>query len=263
MVMGEGQYIRDVFIPMLKSKFELSCSLLEKVGDEISFLKRSYRLLEGGTSIMLGKYIQDMLEVFEAVRVFVKRSKVPCDASIQTADSSARLSAENSALYSSGGNGDLPGPWALPILFPSLVSLSLSFFLSFSLYVLFYKYTHIYLHIYYIFTFLAQVVSHLHFHRTKSNQELLLHHHGHPPSKSHRVIELINGVVFQRICIGFINGVVLLFTNFTTLMQEAISSVTLSILSFFAGDSLAFLVLCSSSPATLGLVGEERGSSSP
>ena len=41
MVMGERQYVRDVFIrqyvrdvfiPMLKSKFELSCNLLEKVG---------------------------------------------------------------------------------------------------------------------------------------------------------------------------------------------------------------------------------------
>jgi hypothetical protein len=39
-------------------------------------------------------------------------------------------------------------------------------------------------------------------------------------------------------------------------MQEATPSVTLSILSFLAGDIFAFL------PATLGLaVGEERGSS--
>ena len=101
MVMGERQYVRDVFIPMLKSKFELSCNLLEKVGDEISFLKRSYKLLDDGISIMPGKYIQNMLEVFETVHGFVKRSKVPCDTSIQTADSSALLSAEDDALYRS------------------------------------------------------------------------------------------------------------------------------------------------------------------
>ena len=99
MVMGEGQYVRDVFIPMLKSKFELSCNFLEKVGDEISFLKRSYKLLDDGISILPGKNIQNMVEAFETVHGVVKRSKVPCDASIQTADSSALLNAEDSVLY--------------------------------------------------------------------------------------------------------------------------------------------------------------------
>ena len=101
MVMGEGQYMREVFIPMLKNKFELSCHLLEKDGDELSFLKRAYKLLEDGISIMPGKYIQNMLEIFESAHGLVKRSKVPCDASIQTADSSEPLGAEDSALYRS------------------------------------------------------------------------------------------------------------------------------------------------------------------
>ena len=103
MVMGERQYIQDVFFPVLKGKFDASMNMLKLVGDEISFLKRSYKLMEDGITIAPGKYIQNMLEVFETVHGPVKRSNVPGDASIQTEHGSELLGAEDSVLHRSLG----------------------------------------------------------------------------------------------------------------------------------------------------------------
>ena len=73
MVMGKGQYVRDVFIPMLTSNFELSCNLLEKVGDEISFFKRSYKLLDDSISILPGKNLKGFQHVLDVLAARTSR----------------------------------------------------------------------------------------------------------------------------------------------------------------------------------------------
>ena len=47
-VTGSKQYVNEVLIPCLKAKYSIAVDSVENPGDEVSFLKRSHVLLEGG-----------------------------------------------------------------------------------------------------------------------------------------------------------------------------------------------------------------------
>ncbi|CAL1143463.1 unnamed protein product [Cladocopium goreaui] len=65
MLMGDKTYVHEIFLPLLKKKFDLSCELLKDAGDSILFLKRLYTRVDDGIVVKPGNYIQKMLEAFE------------------------------------------------------------------------------------------------------------------------------------------------------------------------------------------------------
>ena len=52
------------FAPKLRSKLDASLSTMTKIGEKISFLKRTYPRLEDGILITPAHFIENMLEVF-------------------------------------------------------------------------------------------------------------------------------------------------------------------------------------------------------
>ena len=65
MFIGELDYIEKASLPDLKAAFESPKTILKNPGNEMSFLKRTYRLEAGGLSILPGRYGEDIIEAFE------------------------------------------------------------------------------------------------------------------------------------------------------------------------------------------------------
>lgn len=63
-VMGKGnyKYFHEEFVPKVRSKFAASFSTMTKVGEKISFLKRTYQRLDDGILITPGHYIENMMD---------------------------------------------------------------------------------------------------------------------------------------------------------------------------------------------------------
>ena len=101
MFIGEIGYVQEVFLPELKKAFEISETILKSPGDEMSFLKRTYRLEPDGLSILPGRYGEDMIEAFEKRYSAVKLQNVPAGAEIQEPDGSPLLGYEEASLYRS------------------------------------------------------------------------------------------------------------------------------------------------------------------
>ena len=96
-------------MPKVRSKFDASLSTMTKVGEKISFLKRTYQRLEDGILITPGHYIENMLEVFEGYYGMVRAQKVPCDGPIQVEDVFLGVGCERvHHLQVIGGNGHIP-----------------------------------------------------------------------------------------------------------------------------------------------------------
>ena len=77
MLMGDKTYVHEIFLPLLKKKFDLSCELLKDAGDSILFLKRLYTRVDDGIVVKPGNYIQKMLEAFEERFGMVRIQQVP------------------------------------------------------------------------------------------------------------------------------------------------------------------------------------------
>ena len=101
MLMGEKAYVQDVFLPLLKKKFELNCELLKDVGDSISFLKRTYTRVDDGIVVKPGNYIPKMLEAFEEHFGMVRVQQIPADSGIQVQDNSQELNGSDATVYRS------------------------------------------------------------------------------------------------------------------------------------------------------------------
>ena len=101
MIAGSTYYIEKVFVPMIKEKFEISLALMKTNGDEISFLKRTYKKVEDGIVIIPGLYIETMVNVFEEVYGKLKIQKIPADSLIQVEDESAQLGPEEATMFRS------------------------------------------------------------------------------------------------------------------------------------------------------------------
>jgi hypothetical protein len=89
------------FLPKVKEKFNISINIMEKPGDKISFLKRSFLRVSDGLVVMPGNYINNMLELYESNFGPVRAQKVPVDGSIQVEDGSQELDARTSSIYRS------------------------------------------------------------------------------------------------------------------------------------------------------------------
>ena len=89
------------FLPKVKEKFNISINIMEKPGDKISFLKRSYLRVSDGLVVVPGNYINNMLELYESNFGPVRAQKVPVDGSIQVEDGSQELDARASSIYRS------------------------------------------------------------------------------------------------------------------------------------------------------------------
>ena len=99
MIAGSSYYIEKVFVPMIKEKFETSLSFMRCEGDEISFLKRTYKRVNDGIVIIPGHYIETMLKVFEEAYGKVKVQKIPADNLIQIEDESMPLGPEEATMF--------------------------------------------------------------------------------------------------------------------------------------------------------------------
>ena len=74
---------------------------MEKPGDKIFLLKRSYLRVSDGLVVMPGSYINNRLELYELNFGPVRAQKVPADGSIQVEDESQELDARTSSIYKS------------------------------------------------------------------------------------------------------------------------------------------------------------------
>lgn len=70
MLMGDKTYVQEIFLPLLKKKFDLSCELF-------LFLKGLYTRVDDGIVVKPGNYIQKMLEAFEERFGMVRIQQVP------------------------------------------------------------------------------------------------------------------------------------------------------------------------------------------
>ena len=93
--------MQEIFLSLLKKKFDSSCELLKNVGDSISFLKRLYARVDGGIVVKPDNYIQKMLEAFEERFGMVRFQQVPADGGIQVQDGSQELHGADSTTYRS------------------------------------------------------------------------------------------------------------------------------------------------------------------
>lgn len=100
-VVGRRSYIMDFFILLITKRFEISSNFLEKVGDKMTFLKRTYVLVDDGLVVVPGGYIETMLEIFESSHGHVRGQRVPADASVFIKDKSEELNMVDATLFTS------------------------------------------------------------------------------------------------------------------------------------------------------------------
>ena len=101
MIFGGKDYVLNHFLPKVKEMLNISVNIVEKPGDKISFLMRSYLRVSDGLVVMPGSYINNMLELYELNFGPVQAQKVPADGSIRVEDGSQELDARTSSIYRS------------------------------------------------------------------------------------------------------------------------------------------------------------------
>ena len=101
MIFGGKDYVLNHFLPKVKEMLNISVNIVEKPGDKISFLMRSYLRVSDGLVVMPGSYINNRLELYESNFGPVQAQKVPADGSIQVEDESQELDARTSSIYKS------------------------------------------------------------------------------------------------------------------------------------------------------------------
>ena len=101
MVVGRRSYILDFFILLITKRFEINSNFLDKVGDKITFLKRTYVLVDDGLVVVPGCYIETMLEIFERSHGHVRAQRVPADASLLIEDKSQEPNMVDATLFAS------------------------------------------------------------------------------------------------------------------------------------------------------------------
>ena len=65
-------------IAQFKTKFIIACKLVQFLGDEFKFLKKTYKLGDDGMDILLGHYAETMTKFFEEKYGTGKGQQVPC-----------------------------------------------------------------------------------------------------------------------------------------------------------------------------------------
>ena len=63
---GCANYINEIFLPKFRHRFDTSVGKIEKIGDDLNFLRRKYKLEKDGLCIQPANYIQQTLKAYEA-----------------------------------------------------------------------------------------------------------------------------------------------------------------------------------------------------
>ena len=85
---GSSKYVNEILLPTVSGRFDTSVNKIEKIGDEMTFLRRSYKLKTEGLWIQPGNYIHHITKLYEEDIGKVKVQQLPTESSLQTEDKS-------------------------------------------------------------------------------------------------------------------------------------------------------------------------------
>ena len=103
LVCGKKDYVFDKFGPTLQKHYKISASYLQDVGDELTFLKRTHRLLADGRLAIAPhpRHIEQLMKL-TGIKATSKPKRVPGHAAIDEADDSEKLDDAEASEYRSG-----------------------------------------------------------------------------------------------------------------------------------------------------------------
>ena len=101
-VTGSKQYVNEVLTPCLQSKYSIAVDSVESPGDEVSFLKRSHVLLEGGKMLIQShhKHFSQMKELMGIGKKYFAK-KTPSHPKIDDFDETPALADSDASKYRS------------------------------------------------------------------------------------------------------------------------------------------------------------------
>ena len=102
LVTGDKQFVTNKLLDVLQKHYKVSSSFIQDIGDEISFLKRSHRLLGGGKLVIQShpRHIEQLMKL-AGVKASSQPKKVPGHPLIDEVDSSATLDMAESTFFRS------------------------------------------------------------------------------------------------------------------------------------------------------------------
>ena len=102
LICGKSDFIDNKLVPMLKKHHKVSSSFLREEGDEISFLKRTHRLIKDGmlTISTHHKHIEQLMQI-TGVKPTSRPKKVPGHPLLDETDDTEPLSADEASQYRS------------------------------------------------------------------------------------------------------------------------------------------------------------------
>ena len=103
LVCGKKDYVFEKFVPTLQKHYKISASYLQDVGDELTFLKRTHRLLADGRLAIAPhpRHIEQLMKL-TGIKATSKPKRVPGHAAIDEADDSEKLDDAEASEYRSG-----------------------------------------------------------------------------------------------------------------------------------------------------------------
>ena len=102
LVCGKKDYVFDKFVSTLQKHYKISASYLQDVGDELTFLKRSHRLLSDGRLAIAPhpRHIEQLMKL-TGIKATSKPKRVPGHPAIDEADNSEKLDEMEASEYRS------------------------------------------------------------------------------------------------------------------------------------------------------------------
>ena len=103
LVCGKKDYVLNKFVSTLQKHYKISASYLQDVGDELTFLKRTHRLLADGRLAIAPhpRHIEQLMKL-TGIKATSKPKRVPGHAAIDEADDSEKLDDVEASEYRSG-----------------------------------------------------------------------------------------------------------------------------------------------------------------
>ena len=103
LVCGKKDYVLNKFVSTLQKHYKISASYLQDVGDELTFLKRTHRLLADGRLAIAPhpRHIEQLMKL-TGIKATSKPKRVPGHAAIDEADNSEKLDDVEASEYRSG-----------------------------------------------------------------------------------------------------------------------------------------------------------------
>ena len=102
LVTGCKHFVTEKLLSVLKLHYKVSTSLMQEPGDEITFLKRNHRLLEGGKLAIQShpRHVEQLMKL-SGVKASSRPKKVPGHPLIDEVDSSVNLDPDESSVFRS------------------------------------------------------------------------------------------------------------------------------------------------------------------